>query len=88
MSYRIYHLHNEARREHDFGVTGRPVTERVAEHCTMRTESLRHWDCERDSIGLETLTWRRSRSEASAVAHALEKEAAARGFRVVRTGGV
>lgn len=88
MANKVYELTNLTKREVYLGVTSRPVTERLKEHCVGTTKALTEWDCGRDQIEVRTVAWRKSREDASALAHELERKLAARGYPVIQTRGV
>lgn len=87
-TWKVYELRNASVEEIYFGVSKTPQERLTAQHCVGTTVALAHWDCDKDEIAGVVVTEYDNQREASAHAHALERQQPPRGWTVIQTAGV
>ena len=87
-TWKVYELRNASFREIYYGVSKAPRQRLTTQHCVGDTVALQHWRCGEDEITGKILAEYPTQHEASARAHALERQAPPRGWTVIQTAGV
>lgn len=87
-TWKVYELQNASFREIYYGVSKTPRERLTTQHCLGETVALQHWDCAEDEITGKVLAEFHTQHEASARAHAHERQTAPRGWTIIQTAGV
>ena len=84
-TWKVYELRNESLKELYYGVSKAPQERLTTQHCVGETVALQHWDCGEDKITGKILAEYQTQHDASARAHALERQAPPRGWTIIQT---
>jgi predicted GIY-YIG superfamily endonuclease len=84
----VYELRNASLRKIYYGVSKTPGKRITTQHCVGLTKALKHWDCDQDAITANVVAEYDNQREASAHAHALERQTPPGGWTIIPTAGV